>query len=385
MKVLLVGNYVHSGQQSMQRFSGLMRKLLEAAGHDVRVVRPPALVGNLKPAETGLGKWLGYIDRFILFRPQIRREADWADVVHICDQANAVYVPILKGKAHLVTCHDLLAIRSALGEVPANRVGWSGRIYQRMILNGLRQAQHVVCVSPHTRSELLSVAELPAARTRVVANALNYPFRPMPQEEAVDRLRRLGATEPWPFLLHVGGNQWYKNRGAVVSIFQHLSSLPAFKEYHLVMVGKPWTRKIRQQVRQSGVCDRVHEWTEVSNRELQALYSVAKALLFPSLQEGFGWPILEAQACGCPVFSSRRAPMTEVGGDAAIYFDPEDPEDAAEVIKKSLEGDGSRVEKGIANVQRFSADAMLSGYLSAYEKVIATNFVAKTHPASGRS
>ena len=76
----------------------------------------------------------------------------------------------------------------------------------------------------------------------------------------------------------------------------------------------------------------VYQLTAVSDANLQALYSLATALLYPSWQEGFGWPIIEAQSCGCPVFTSNRAPMTEVASTAAVYFNPHDPVQAAAII-----------------------------------------------------
>ena len=78
----------------------------------------------------------------------------------------------------------------------------------------------------------------------------------------------------------------------------------------------------------------VRELVSVQNEDLRALYSTATALLFPSFQEGFGWPIIEAQACGCPVITSNRTPMTEVGENAAIYINPDSPEEAAREIAK---------------------------------------------------
>lgn len=92
MKILLIGNYENLRQQSMQRFAEMLRAGLTAAGHEVRLVRPPVWLGRLRRGETGLGKWIGYIDRFLLYPPLLRRQIRWADVVHICDQANAVYV-----------------------------------------------------------------------------------------------------------------------------------------------------------------------------------------------------------------------------------------------------------------------------------------------------
>jgi glycosyltransferase involved in cell wall biosynthesis len=109
----------------------------------------------------------------------------------------------------------------------------------------------------------------------------------------------------------------------------------------------------------------------VEGVSLNWLYSHAAGLIFPSLQEGFGWPILEAQACGCPVFTSNRAPMTEVGGDAAVYFDPTNPQAAAQVIAAAMNRRNEIKMLGLRNVSRFSAEAMLDGYLASYQKALA--------------
>lgn len=354
----------------MQRFAELVLRMLKAAGHEAKLLSPAPLLGKLKPGPSGLGKWLGYADRFLLFLPRLKREAAWADVIHICDQGNAVYVPRIWAKPHIVTCHDLLAIKSAAGAVAVNPTSRTGRVFQRWILSGLRKAQRVVCDSEQTRRELLEVGALPADRTVVVPIALNYPYRPMALGERRAQLRSLGLGESIPFFLHVGGNQWYKNRMGVVRIFAHLAALSGFARHHLLMVGKPWTREIREAVVEGGLETRVQELVGVSNEDLRALYSAADALVFPSLQEGFGWPIVEAQACGCAVFTTNRAPMTEVGGDAAVYFDPEDPAGAAQVIAEGVADVGAIRRRGLENAKRFSSEAMAAGYIAAIEQVV---------------
>lgn len=366
MKILLIGNYENTRQQSMQRFAEMVRRGLRAAGYDARVVRPPVLLGRLCRSETGLGKWVGYIDRFLLYPPLLRWQARWADVVHVCDQANAVYMPHLRGKPHVITCHDMLAIRAALGEIKESPTGWTGRIYQRWILNNLRKAEAAACVSHQTREEVLRLAGLPSDRVTVIPNALNYPYQPMVSEEALTHLQTLGLTNTRPLFLHVGGNQWYKNRPGVLRIFAELLRRPGYESHRLVMAGKPWTAEMRHLVRSLRLEDRVVELVEVSNEELRALYSSAEALLFPSLQEGFGWPIVEAQACGCPVATTRRPPMTNVGGSAVIYIDPADTSGAASVIATALaERERWRVA-GLENAAWFSTAAMIDGYVRCY-------------------
>jgi glycosyltransferase involved in cell wall biosynthesis len=321
MKILLIGNYVYSYQESMQRFASVLQEGLTAAGHKVRLIRPTPYFGRLRPSPTGVGKWLGYIDRLVIFPSVLVRVLKWPDIVHICDHANAVYVKYLRRCPHVVTCHDMLAIRSAFGEIPQNPTRWTGRKLQRMILKGLNRARRVICVSESTKADLLRISHLNCAQVGVIYNGLNYPYRPMEERERRTTLKAL-ALDGNPFLLHVGGDQWYKNRPGVLRIFSHLLQFPGISELKLVMVGKPWSAEMRRFVSEQGLGGKVVELVNVSNEDLRALYSSAMALVFPSLYEGFGWPILEAQACGCPVFTSNRPPMTEVGNDTAIYLDP---------------------------------------------------------------
>ena len=370
MKILLVGNYENLRQQSMQRFAEMLREGLTAAGHEVRLVCPPVWLGRLRRGDTGLAKWIGYLDRFVLYPPLLRRQIRWADVVHICDQANAVYVRYLRAKPHLVTCHDMLAIRAALGEIPESPTGWTGRLYQRWILRGLRQAQAVACVSGQSAEELQRVAALPEARVTVVHNALNYPYRPMAAAEAKAHLHALHMDPAQPFFVHVGGNQWYKNRPGVLRLFAELAQHPAYRDHRLVMAGKPWTGTMRTLTTDLKLADRVDERVEVSNEQLRALYSMAEALLFPSLAEGFGWPIAEAQACGCPVVTTGQPPMNEVGGKAAIYIDPADPAGAATRIAVALTERERWRTAGLENAARFSTSAMVAGYVQCYEATI---------------
>ena len=370
MKILLIGNYVNNQQQSMQRFAEMLHKGLLAAGHQVRLLRPPVMVGRIRRGSTGLGKWIGYIDQFVLYPIILRRQALWADIVHICDQANVVYIPHLRDKPHVVTCHDVLAIRAALGEIRETRTGWTGRIFQQWILRNLRKARRITCVSKQTASELHRLTGLTDNAVNVVPNALTYSYRPMPVEEAKQHLSALGIGDSQLFFLHVGGNQWYKNRMGVLRIFAELVHMPQFRSSRLVMAGQPLSSEMRRFAREHRFEDRLLERVNITNEQLCAMYSTAEALLFPSLQEGFGWPIVEAQACACPVVTTGRPPMTEVGGEAAIYIDPADISGATRIIAAALMEPGCWQAAGLKNAGRFSENTMIESYLSAYRASI---------------
>ena len=160
----------------MQLFASLMFDSLAGAGHEVRLARPQPVFGKLKPSNVGLGKWLGYIDKFAIFPNQLKKDLLWADIVHICDHSNSIYVKHLRGKPHLVTCHDLLAVRSALGEISENPTSFTGRQLQRMILSGLSQSRHLVCDSEATRQDVLRLVAIPQSRVSKVYLTINYPY-----------------------------------------------------------------------------------------------------------------------------------------------------------------------------------------------------------------
>lgn len=354
----------------MLRFGATLAAKLRDRGEEVEVVSAPPRLGRRLLTRRRVGKWLAYLDKFVLFVPALRASAARADVVHICDHAYSLYTRGLVGKPLVVTCHDLLSVRCANGEFAGQRVGWSGRRYQEMILRGLDRASMVACVSRATRDDLLRLARVPRESAPVIHNDLTFPYKRTSPGEAAKLLARMGVGSGERFLIHVGADVWYKNLAGVIEIFRRLTRMAATRELGLVMVTSG--QGARRLVRQAGMERRIRVLTNVSDGELRALYSVARGLLFPSLCEGFGWPLIEAQACGCPVFTSNRAPMTEVTGDAAVYFDPADPEQAAEQIGLGLTRTAELRVAGLFNARRFSVGRMVSAYQQLYAQAADT-------------
>ena len=379
-KILLIGNS-DEFQYSMKLFPEMILRLLRERGVEVELIRPRTVFGRLAPWAGRLGKWLFYIDKFLIFplalRAKLRRDNAPGLVAHITDHSNGMYVPRLARVPHLITCHDLMPMRSALGEVPQNPTSWTGKCFQRLILNGIRKARFVVCVSSATKADLLRIAGTPEDRTRVIFNALHYPYAPMPEAEARARVKALTGVEG-PYLLHVGGDAWYKNRAGVVAIYAELrqrlreEGRPVLPK--LIYAGPPLQRELHAFVdRDPEMKADVIGIQGADNESLRALYSAAEALVFPSWDEGFGWPIIEAQACGCRVVTTGKAPMTEVGGEAAYYVDPGDPRSAGGVLWELLhQGEEERraaIERGRTNAARFSQERMISEYIEVYQRL----------------
>jgi glycosyltransferase involved in cell wall biosynthesis len=370
MKILLVGNYSVDEQHSMLGFVGTLYSGLSSRGIEVKVISPKPVLGKLPLKPIDAAKWLRYIDKYLLFPHSLKNLVGWADLVHICDHGNACYVPYVRHRPHLVTCHDMLAIMSAKGQIEEWSTGTTGKVFQQMIARGLDQAGNVACVSEATRRDLLRASCVPGEQTTVIYNGFYRPCLPMPQSESDPLLERIGLARQEPFLLHVGGNQPYKNRMGVLQIYTalryHLKPTPM----RLVMAGKPFTSAMRTYVQSENLNEAVLERSGLDDDYIRALYSRAKALIFPSLYEGFGLPIIEAQACGCPVFTSNRAPMTEVGGQAAIYFDLTQPQQAARVIADHLDSADEMIAAGKENIRRFATDRMLDDYLATYYRIL---------------
>jgi glycosyltransferase involved in cell wall biosynthesis len=376
LRILLVGNYPSDQQQSMRRYAEWLRDALVARGHTVTLIHPEAFfskfaVGPIRRAG-GLVKYLGYLDKYLLFPGRLRKASRQFDLVHVCDHSNSMYLRPLSARPNVITCHDLLAVRSARGEFPEEHTGWPGRQLQAWILRGLKNAQVVASVSQKTSEDLerLLGPGSSARRSQVILNPLNWSFHPQPQMAA--NLPEALRTDT-PYFMHIGGNQWYKNRPAVVRIFQELARMPRFQSHLLVLAGKMPSAALKREIEQSTVADRILILDSVSNEDLQALYSNAEALIFPSLQEGFGWPIAEAQACGCPVVTTNRPPMTEVAGDAAIRIDPSDSKGAALAIAAGLIHRERLCEAGFQNVTRFDPDLIADQYCALYEAVLEGN------------
>ena len=132
MRILLVGNYVLDNQASMLRYADMLCRHLTLRGHEVEVIRPRVIVGNLA-VQPLLRKWLGYVDKYVFFPSQLRSRARDFDLVHVCDHSNSMYLPAAGARPASITCHDLLAIGSAQGRYPQQEISLSGKVQQRWI------------------------------------------------------------------------------------------------------------------------------------------------------------------------------------------------------------------------------------------------------------
>ena len=389
MNLVLLAHPLFLGLRSQDHFARMLAEAFAARGHRV-TVRRPVPRARAWAGEGRLAKWAGYVDQYLLFPRQLRRamRRDPPDTLYVvCDQALGPWVPLVAARPHVVHCHDLLALQSAQGDWPQNPVSITGRKYQRWIRRGFSRARHFVSISHHTRTELHRLTGLQAVTSEVVHLGLNHPYAPMHADEARACLRQAGLPVPeGPVLLHVGGGQWYKNSVGVVALYCHhvLAAVQAGQRpLALWMVSPPRGPALQALLAQVPAAGRVQFIHGVSPDALQALYGLAAALLFPSLAEGFGWPILEAMACGCAVFTTGEAPMTEVGGEVAHYLPRLHADDALEAwaadaarhVTQCLQASAAeRQARALAGVRRaagFQAATAIEAYLGLYRQILA--------------
>lgn len=389
-RVVLIANYIHDQLQSMDRFANVLSKLLTEAGIKVQVVRPKPIFGTLKPGSNGLGKWLGYIDKWLLFPlsiPSVVRQCKGEGTVfHVLDHSNAPYLKCLQSVPALITCHDLLAIRSAVDEVPENKTRWTGRQLQAIIAKSLKKAVHVACVSEATLQDFQRLFPKSQATLRHMPMCLNATFRELSDGELNCRLSSLKpqAVDGSPteysvknrrYFLHVGSNAWYKNRIGLLHAYAKARVALREEQCCLVFVGPPLSAEQLTFVREGNFADEILIIDNATHTELEALYNGATAFVFPSLAEGFGWPPVEAQACGSIVITSDQEPMLSVSGPAALHVDPRDAEALAAAIVKASKLNESEREKltriSQQHLLQFAPATMVERYLDYYGNLLA--------------
>lgn len=368
----------------MPRFAGMLKASYESKGHVVKVWSPRPLVFRWF-ASSRLAKWAGYIDQYLLFPMWVRNSLKTTSphaLFVFCDQALGPWIGTIKNRPHVIHVHDLLALRSALGNIAEHRIALSGRVYQRYIRRGFQKGRNFISVSNKTRDDLHRYGRVRPIISEVVHNGLAFPYAPLSRRCTRAVLENTGNTAaPEGMILNVGGAQWYKNKRGVLAIYANYAARVS-NPLQLWWVGPEPKGVAAAALKMVPAAGKVVFLKNPDNLTLQAVYSHAKAFLYPSLEEGFGWPLIEAQACGCPVITTNEPPMTEIGGPAARYLprlhDGLDVNDwarrGAETLIELLtltEDERQRiVAAGIEWAKKFNADKAVEQYLAIYELVL---------------
>ena len=267
-------------------------------------------------ASGGSGR-LATVRRDALWYPfRLGRISSRVDVVH-CTTFRA---PVAPRSPLVVTVHDLAVVRH-----PDAFPGWHRRTGGLALRSGVRAADAVVAVSAFTRDELVALLDVPVERIRIVPNGVDPVFSPD------------GPTVEGDYVLAVGTLEPRKNLPAAVEAAR-------LADVELRVAGAAGWGDVATP-----------GWVgEPTDAQLAALMRGARCLVYPSLYEGFGLPILEAMACGIPVVTSRGGATEEIAGGAAVLVDPHDPSSIAAGIEEAGRRRASLVEIGRARASMFS-------------------------------
>ncbi|MEI7750030.1 MAG: glycosyltransferase family 1 protein [Candidatus Moraniibacteriota bacterium] len=276
------------------------------------------------------------------------------DRVFIPLQAVPIATP--EGTEIIATVHDL-AFRHFPKTFPV-----ADRAKLNLLLGAtVRKASRIIAVSESTKSDLIRFfPDLPAAKIRVIHHGVNADFfaARQPESERDALFVRYGLL-PESYVLYVGAIQPRKNLVRLVAAFE-MAKLH-HPDMKLVIVGeKAWlSDAIVERMRRSPFAEDIIRTGKVPFRELPIWYQNARVFAFPSLYEGFGLPVLEAFAAGTPTLLGKASSLPEIGGDAALYADPQSESDIADKLSRLWEDEVLRErlrKKSLERVKLFSWD-----------------------------
>ena len=331
----------------MLRFGDLIISQKNNRGNlDIEETYPTPVFSKICPIGK-FQKWAAYVDKFYLFPQRLKREflrrKDLVSIIHIIDHSNAIYLPKLSRITHakkIITCHDLIAIRTARKDFPqAPITSKSGKYLQNCILASLNHADFYACDSNQTKEDLNRLIPLSKEKSSILHlgteadSFINSDTKALPKELPIDPLNT-------NFILHVGSSAWYKNRKSVLRSFVHAHTSLPNHDLKLVLVGpEPQKEELDNDLTnwiKSNPCA-IHNMQDLTENTLGELYNYAQALVFPSFIEGFGWPPLEAAMRRCPVITTPTGAIEDLLGNYPIYVESEIQESINQGVLQALQ------------------------------------------------
>jgi len=296
--------------------------------------------------------------------PRILRELR-PDVYH----SPYFQMPYRPGVPTAVTIYDL---------IPELHPGHYSRrvvaLFRLLTRLALKSARRVIAISETTRQDLLRRYRLPAEKSVVIPLAAHARFRPQARQAEAAVRRKYDL--PQRYALHVGANKPHKNHRCLLSAWAALrdTRAGAGADIGLVLAG-PWSPRYdmpQERVQQLGLGPSVRLLGEVPVEDLPPLYSAAQCLVFPSLYEGFGLPVVEAMACGTAVLHADLSCLNEITGGAGLRFDPTRALDIKVALERILEDGKLREElrdSGLLRAREFTWRATAERTLRVYREV----------------
>ncbi|OGF59483.1 MAG: hypothetical protein A2Y62_01630 [Candidatus Fischerbacteria bacterium RBG_13_37_8] len=374
MKLVLLRNYKEEQQLSMKAYADcISAKLREKCKEwDIIDYHPKNLkfdtITNTLPIAR---KAMDLFNRYVYYPSQVRKIQ--ADIYHIVDHANSLFIKNLDEKKVIVTCHDLIPLLIEGGYFKNIKKPPLALKIFKSSMNYIKKATLIFADSENTMKDLYTVAGVQRCRIVKMPLAAFYPFKRTMEEQNNLFRKKLNVADDTYIILTVGLNIFYKN---VKGILETLSSLPEKingKKWIFYHLGERYTEKDLQVVKNEQVRDRIKQLGALSYPELELFYNSADVLFFPSLYEGFGMPVLEAMQCSLPVITSKVASIPEIGNEAVAYVDPNNTEEMQQMICEVLSNNKLRQslqEKGLKQAQLFNWDNIVNKMIPYYNSIL---------------
>lgn len=383
MRIVFFTHPAFLNSQSMPRFANMLVEGFRSRGHVVESwTAKPIFYSKKIPGQ--LRKWFGYADQYLVFpiaAKRMVRNADENTLFVFTDHALGPWVPLVAHRKHVVHCHDFLAQRSANGEIVENVTGFFGKKYQAFIREGYRTGKNFISVSHRTRADLHEFLNTRPTVSEVVYNGVSAEFKPLEIAKCRTAVGcYVNRDLQGGYILHVGGNQWYKNRPGVIEIYDAWRKIYSVN-IPLILIGAEANEKLKNRFEKSPYKQDIFLLSGTDDAFVKQAYCGAKVFLFPSLAEGFGWPVVEAMASGVPVITTGEDPMAEVGGNAALYIPrlqlnslSEWANTSAIVLNQIMSlSDKEReaiIKLGFENARRFDQQNSITEIESIYQRII---------------
>jgi glycosyltransferase involved in cell wall biosynthesis len=365
LRVLLIRTYRDRENHSMRLYAENLEEALRVEGVQIRSLKLEPVVPESSLRISLLSRADSLYGRFVRL-PRATRHAK-SDLYHITDQAQGHLIRTLDPNRTIVTCHDLVLAALASGRLRAPaRFPFATALFLRSARH-LRSAAAVIADSEATRRDVCELLGVDPVRVSVIPPGLNPGFGSARDDRAEVR-RRLGISGPT--ILHVGQTGFYKNLEACIHVVGRLRKTGL--DVRLLRAGELLRPGQQSLARSLGIGTAIRDLGPASQGLLAELYRAADVLLFPSLYEGFGWPVLEAMACGLPVVCSNAASLPEVAGDAALFADSSDVDGLARHVAAILENESlarAMSGRGAERAALFTWKRTAEGVLEVYRRV----------------
>lgn len=311
-----------------------------------------------------------FISKLYLWHPYLAMKLNSRkynlDIVHSLNTGPSFFK--LKKQKYVITVHDLIPL-----VFPQSRPYKVFIVYRFLLSRTLKNADKIIAVSNSTKFDLIKYFQIPPEKIEVIYEAADERFKLLSDDEI--RAIRDKFNLNFPFILYVGGLAPHKNLTILIKAF-YKAKLKGI-DHKLVIAGKKrWKYKeIFDSIDALHLQDDVIFTGYVPDESLPGLYNAADLFVYPSLYEGFGLPILEAMACGCPVIASNSSSLTEILGDAGILFNPYDVNELTKsicIVLNNIELKFNLRNKSLERAKNFSWNKCAMETLNVYNDVYST-------------